>query len=123
MNGNSLLLDTNIVLYLLGGDKTLVPILENKKLIISFITELEMLSYKLFRETERLQIKRFLKECIIVDVNSSIKEYAIDIRKKYSLKLPDCIIAATAKQLKVPLISADKEFSKVDDMEIIFYQK
>jgi len=77
----------------------------------------------LFRETERLQIKRFLKECIIVDVNSSIKEYAIDIRKKYSLKLPDCIIAATAKQLKVPLISADKEFSKVDDMEIIFYQK
>ena len=45
MNGNSLLVDTNIILYLLGGDKTIIPILENKNLFISFISELELLSY------------------------------------------------------------------------------
>jgi len=30
MSGNRLLLDTNIILYLLGGDQTLARILEDK---------------------------------------------------------------------------------------------
>jgi hypothetical protein len=42
MNGNNILLDTNIVLYLLGGEETLVPLLEDKNLFLSFITQLEL---------------------------------------------------------------------------------
>jgi len=42
MNGNKLLLDTNIILYLLDGDNTLVNILEGKIPYVSFITELEL---------------------------------------------------------------------------------
>ncbi len=30
MNGNNVLLDTNIVLYLLNGEETLIPLLEEK---------------------------------------------------------------------------------------------
>ena len=43
MNGNNLLLDTNIVLYLLNGEETLIPLLEEKNLFLSFITQLELL--------------------------------------------------------------------------------
>jgi predicted nucleic acid-binding protein len=32
MNGNNILLDTNIVLYLLNGEETLIPLLEEKNL-------------------------------------------------------------------------------------------
>lgn len=46
MNGNKLLLDTNIILYLLNGDNTLVDILQGKTPYISFITELELFSFK-----------------------------------------------------------------------------
>ncbi len=46
MSGNSYLLDTNIVLYLLAGDKRLADILNDQIINISFITELELLSYK-----------------------------------------------------------------------------
>lgn len=46
MNGNSLLLDSNILLYLFGGDETLIPLLDGKQLYISFITQLELLGYK-----------------------------------------------------------------------------
>jgi predicted nucleic acid-binding protein len=49
MSGNSLLLDTNTVLYLLAGDETLAEFLNGKKLYISIITELELLSYKHFK--------------------------------------------------------------------------
>jgi len=45
MNGNSLLLDSNIVLYLLNGEETLIPLLEGKSLYLSFITQLELLSF------------------------------------------------------------------------------
>lgn len=37
MSGNNYLLDTNIILYLLGGDKVLAGIIGNKTPYISFI--------------------------------------------------------------------------------------
>jgi hypothetical protein len=38
MNGNKIFVDTNIILYLLSGDKTLAELLDRKQLYISFIT-------------------------------------------------------------------------------------
>ena len=42
--------------------------------------------------------------------------------KKYNLKLPDAIIAATAKYINCPLITADKDFEKIEDSTIILYE-
>ena len=123
MNGNSLLLDTNIVLYLLDGDQTLVSLLQEKQLYLSFISELELLSYKGISEQEAVTIKRFVKECIVVDMASDIKDICIKLRRKYSLKLPDAIIAATARFLNIPLVSADQDFIKIKEADIFYYQK
>ena len=121
MSGNSLLLDTNIILYILNGDETLAEILRFKKLYISFITQLEILSYTKISQEQKLQINAFLNECLIVDINDRIKDIVIDIRRKYKLKLPDSIIAATALHLTIPLISADKNFVKIQEASIIQY--
>ncbi len=43
MSGTNYLLDTNIILYLLGGDKVLADILNTKTPYISYITEMELL--------------------------------------------------------------------------------
>lgn len=123
MNGNSIFIDTNIILYLLGGDRTLIPLLENKKLFVSFITELELLSFKKLTKNEYKIIKGFLAECTIFDINSKIKELAVDIRSKYTLKLPDAIIIATALYLDMSIISADSQFNKVKETDLIFYKK
>ena len=40
MNGNKLMVDTNIFLYLMQGDSTLASILEGKSIYLSFISEL-----------------------------------------------------------------------------------
>lgn len=61
MNGSNILVDTNIILYLLGGDKTIIPLLQNKKIFISFITELELLLFKKLSENEEKIIKSFLR--------------------------------------------------------------
>jgi len=46
MNGSRLLLDTNIILYLLDGDETLRDILEGRQVYVSFVTELELYGFK-----------------------------------------------------------------------------
>jgi predicted nucleic acid-binding protein len=62
MNGNKLLLDTNAVLYVLGGDVTLASFLNGKELYLSIISELELLSYKKITQKEVKAMTAFLSE-------------------------------------------------------------
>ena len=123
MSGNSLLLDTNVILYFLSGDRTLIPILSEKNLFVSFITQLELLSYKEITKTDIKNISKFLAECTIIDINTHIKESTVNIKRKYSLKLPDSIIIATGMYLKIPILSADAQFKLVEESNLIYYQK
>ena len=59
MSGNRLLLDTNIILYLLGGDQTLARILEDKNPYLSFISELELYGFKKLTKTQRGKIEKY----------------------------------------------------------------
>ncbi|MBK8549787.1 MAG: type II toxin-antitoxin system VapC family toxin [Ignavibacteria bacterium] len=123
MNGNRICADTNIILYLLSGKSFVISeMLQGKEVYISFITELELLSYNNTTPEDLGKIKTFLNECIIIDVNSEIKLISIDIRMKYKLKIPDTIILATAKFLNLPLLTADKIFKKVSEYDIILFE-
>jgi len=123
MNGNSVLLDTNIALYFLNGEETLIPILEQKSLFLSFITQIELLGSKNIQPVDLIPIKSFIEECTVIDITPGIKETAIQVRKNYSLKLPDSIIMATSLWLNIPLITADKDFKKVTTADIIFFKQ
>lgn len=124
MNGNSLLIDTNIILYLLSGEETLIPILDEKQLFISFITQLELLSYSGITESDQAILKSFIKECKIIDIPYEIKKQSIALRKKFNVKLPDAIVAATSIYINSPLVTADKGFRKMDsDIDLIFYER
>lgn len=123
MNGTNLLIDSNIILYLLGGDKTLADFLSEKQLFISIITEMELLSFKGLSGPEEIQIQLFLSECKIVNINPVIKTEAIRIRRTFGNKLPDSIIAATSSFLEIPFITADSDFKRIIGLELIHYQR
>lgn len=123
MNGNNILLDTNIVLYLLNGEETLIPLLEEKNLFLSFITQLELLGNRNLNSDDILKIKQFISECTVIDITPGIKEYSISIRQRYSIKLPDCIIMATSLWLNMPLITADQDFKKIDIADLIYFKR
>lgn len=122
MNGNNMVLDTNIVLYLLGGDDILVDFLSDKTFYLSLINEMELLGFRGISETEELAVGFFLEDCAVVDVNKGIKDITIKLRKSYPLKLPDAIVAATAIFLGIPLISADKQFGIIQELTFVLYQ-
>ena len=123
MNGNSLLLDTNIVLYLLNGEETLIPLLEEKNLFLSFVTQLELLGTRYLNPDDNLKIKQFISECTVIDITPEIKDITIHIRQNYNLKLPDCIIIATSLWLNMPLITADHDFTKIDIADLIYFKR
>ena len=122
MSGNSIVVDSNIILYLLNGDYTLAEFLNEKSIYISFITELELLSFKELKNEERNQIKKLISDSTVVDINSTIKENTLALRKKYQLKLPDSIILATSLYLGFPFITADKKLKDIEEISIIQYQ-
>ena len=123
MNGNKVFVDTNIILYLLGGDLTIAELLNGKQIYISFITQLELLGYSKTTKKELKIIQEFIDQCVIIDINDEIKEKVIELKRKYRLKLPDGVIIATAMYLDLPLISADQEFKKAEALNLIFYER
>ena len=122
MNGNSIVLDTNIILYLLGGNKDLFSILNEMELFVSIISEIELLGFKGLSQSDKKKINLFLSECTIVPLNTEVKDICIAIKQKDKSKTPDAIIAATALYLQIPLITADKEFEKMDNLDLFLYQ-
>jgi len=123
VNGENILIDTNIALYLLSGDTVVAEILDSKNVYISFITELELLGFTGITSEEHQLIENFLKDCIIVDLNESIKQATIKLKQRNRIKLPDAIIGATSIYMNIPLISADVIFETIDEMQFIRYEK
>jgi predicted nucleic acid-binding protein len=122
MNGSKLLVDTNIILYLFNGDETIADFLQDKELFISFITELELLSFWDLSTNEEKYIQSFIQNCKSISMNELIKKETLQIRKNYKMKLPDSIIAATSLYLDIPLISADLGFQKIENLSFIQYE-
>jgi predicted nucleic acid-binding protein len=123
MNGNRFLLDTNIILYILSGDKIIANYLRNKILYTSIICEIELFSYKSISLNEEKEIQKFLSKFRIISIDQSVKELSIQLRKRYSLKIPDTIIAATSTSLGIPLVTADKGFKQISELTIDLYNK
>ena len=117
---DKLIVDTNIIIYAFQGNNYIIDLIEGENLAISFITEIELLSWPKLTEQEILELKKFIHSCRVIEYSSSLKELVISIRKKYNLKMSDAFIAASAILDESPLLSGDNIFSKVK--EIQFFQ-
>lgn len=122
MSGREILVDTNIILYLLRGNDTLQDLLQGKIIYLSFITELELIGFKQITAAEENQIQSLLDECVVLPLNNDIKKKYIEIRRSYQLKLADALIAATALSTDIPLITSDKQFRTVAELNLIAFE-
>ena len=119
MNGIEYLIDTNILIYILQGNPMVRYFAESEILTISFITEMEILGKYQISNDEKQIIAKALEHCYIIDIDSRIKQLAINIKQQNKMKLPDAIIAATAIKYNVTLVSADKDFKKIPNLDLL----
>jgi predicted nucleic acid-binding protein len=122
MNGIDFLADTNFMIHLNQGNKLVEPFL-SYSFSVSFVTEIELLSAFNISKDKRKQLKELLDDCLVLDMNHNIKKKCIEIRNQYKFKIPDAIIAATALVYDLPLITSDKEFEKIKDLNLIYIEK
>ena len=98
----------------------LAETLNNCDVYVSFITELELLGYRGITHEEHNKVKDFLNDCIIIDLNESIKLLTIELKQSLRLKLPDAIIAATALVHQLDLISHNtSDFNNINGLTVI----
>ncbi|MBZ0202167.1 MAG: type II toxin-antitoxin system VapC family toxin [Ignavibacteria bacterium] len=121
MNGNRVVSDTNVLIYLLKGDEKAAKILNGKEVYVSIITEIELLGFRNSTAAEISKIKNLLSDCYIVDLNNIVKEQAIEMKRFYNLKTPDAIVCATSKFLNIPLVSSDKKLTMVGEINVVFF--
>lgn len=120
MNGNKILIDTNICIYLLDGDQVLAELLQDQSIYISTITEIELYVYHSSNSATQI-LNEFISSVTVIEIDHRIKSQTIAIRKETKLKLPDSLIAASALVNNLPFISADKSFKKISELDLIYY--
>ncbi len=121
VTGNSaLLFDTNAFIYFFTGRKKIKDLVEKTPIIYySPISKIELLSASHLTDENMAHINSFLSMCELIPLNAEIVNETISIRRQYNVKIPDAIIAASAKQLNVPLVSADTDFQKIKHLTLI----
>jgi predicted nucleic acid-binding protein len=118
MNGSRLLADTNIFINISEGKVDLSNYLDENDIFISIISEIELLGFRNISIDESNYFKAIIDQCFSIEVIPQIKEITISLKKKYKIKLPDAVIAATAIFLEIPLITFDKGFSEIEELEL-----
>jgi predicted nucleic acid-binding protein len=118
MNGIKYLADTNCFIYLLDQSPFILPF-ANDIWAFSYITEIELLCKKDISKKEETVIKAMLNTCIKVNHSQTLTDLVIHLKRKNNIKLPDAIIAASAQLLQLPLVTADKGFAKISEIDCI----
>ncbi len=118
MSGTNYLLDTNIIVYALKGNQSVMPYFE-QDCFISVITEIEILGVAGIGKRELSIRQAAIDYCTVVPFTNSIKNEAIRLKQQFKVKLPDAIISATALAGGYTLITADKGFKKFAALQLI----
>ncbi len=121
MNGNKYLADTNILLYVLTGNKAVLEFADDE-FFVSEITEIELLGNKGITGTQLKYRKQIIERCAVVSLSENIKRLTIELKQIYSIKIPDAIVAATSIYLNLPLLTADTDFKKIKELNMILIQ-
>jgi len=117
MNGIKYLLDTNIIIGLYQRNPIILEILQTKQVKInecaySSMTRIELLSYPSITKIEQQSVELLLGHLKYLPINTAIENETIEFRRIHHLKLPDSIIAATAKYYSLNLLTLDKKLAQ-----------
>lgn len=123
MNGKRLLLDTNAIVSLLAGNMALADrLLKAEWVGISIMSRIEFLAFSGLSAEDKALFAEFLQRVDVLGLandDSALLDNVVHIRQRYSLKIPDAIIAAQALCALAVLVTADKEFQKIAELSLV----
>jgi len=123
--GIKYLWDTNTAIYYLqkqfspAAERLMDAILQEFQPAISAITEIELLCWKTATEQDLKVVKDFIEDSIVFELEAAIKNKTVEIRRHQKIKLPDAVIAATALDHNLTLITRNTDdFKSVPGLNV-----
>jgi len=118
VSGIECVADTNILIYLLEGRVSVDPYIKTI-FAASVVSEIELMGWYKIDEAQKEILHKLIDRLYIIELLPDIKQIAINIKQQHKIKLPDAIIAATAMHLDVPLLTADRGFEKIKNLDVL----
>jgi predicted nucleic acid-binding protein len=88
--------------------------------MISIITEIELLGFPGITSKDERLITKLLTKFQAFDVDKRISKETIELRRQYTIRIPDAIIAATALSKAAILVTRDeKDFKRIKHLDIL----
>ena len=116
-----MLLDSNIIIYSTNPlyDSLQIFIAQND-CCVSLISKLEVLGFQNLQEKDKKILEDFFETAeTIVPISDEIIERAIQLRQQRKMSLGDAIIAATALEYNLTLVTANtKDFNWITSLNI-----
>ncbi|MDR3251244.1 MAG: type II toxin-antitoxin system VapC family toxin [Tannerella sp.] len=119
MSGIRVLCDTNVLIHLLHNNLDVIDFLTGKQVFISSITELELYGKRNMTPKELSIINMLIESCYVVELTYPVKQIVKQLKQKYRINLPDAIVAATALQSDIPLVTFDADFRNIKDLKLV----
>lgn len=121
---NACVLDSNIIIYHLQGvldDKEEVILAEalSAEAYISVISRIEVLGWRGHTDESLEKAQQFLNGLDEIPLREKIVTSCIRLKQNLAIKLPDAVIAATALQLSIPLMTRNiADFERVPQLQL-----
>jgi predicted nucleic acid-binding protein len=122
--GTRYLIDSNAVIDYLRGSlpdpgMTFMNNVVNELPNVSIITKIEVLGFNAAPEASELLVD-FFEDALVLPLSEDVVKETIRLRKKYKIKLPDAIIAATAIASNLKLITRNTaDFGRIEELNCI----
>ena len=116
------LIDTNTVIDYLDNKFPVnaADMLDVEELDISVITRMELLAWRNAEPEQIFILNEFINSVVIWGLDEPVILKGIEIRKEYSIKLPDAIIAATARVYDLSLVTRNiDDFKNIKGLKLI----
>lgn len=112
MNGIKYLLDTCFIIELYNDNDEVLNIIHAKQIessicAISPINRMEVLGFGKLEKQDKINLEQLLGNFESLIIDRTIENKVIELRQRYKIKLPDCIVLATALINELELLTLD----------------
>jgi len=121
--GKKFLIDTNVIIDYYGSrlpEKGIMFIENIDVPLVSVITQIELLGWYRISVKDKIKLQEFIEDATVIQLEDSIVKRTIELRQLSKIKLPDAIVAATALDNHLDLISHNiSDFKNIAGIKVI----
>ena len=114
------LIDSNIIIYAVVPEHDFLrKFIAAKSPAVSVVSKIEVLGYYKLKESERKMFAVFFENAFVIGLSENITNKAVELRQKRNMTLADSIIAATALQASLTLVTRNSsDFTNISGLKL-----